>query len=113
MKHEENDLNSLLIEGYLVGDPIAFTNDEDEIERCAFTIRTVSLRKDHSDFFDIQIDTFDTLAPNVFEYLRKNNRVRIVGRIYGEEDGIHIEAEHVENVPARRVFKSITETANA
>lgn len=113
MKHEENDLNSLLIEGYLVGDPIAFRNDEDEIERCVFTIRTVSLRTDHSDFFDIQVDTFDTLAPNTFEYLRKDHRVRVVGRIYGEEDGLHIEAEHVENRPTRRGFRSITNAANA
>jgi hypothetical protein len=86
-------LNSILIEGELNGDPI-MNNGE-----CIFNINY--RRYDRIDIFRIRVK--NRLAQVCNDYLKAGRGVRVVGKIYRDEDDeVGIEGEHVEFKPMVR-----------
>jgi len=108
-----NNLNSVLIEGNVVRDPV-LSNTPGGIPVCAFSIginsthNTNDGKVDEVSFFDVE--TWHQLAENVVKYLTKGRGVRIVGRIkqdrWTTSEGapmsrVKIIAEHVEFRPMK------------
>jgi single-strand DNA-binding protein len=106
-----NNLNSILIEGNLVKDPL-FRTTAKGTSLCTFTLASnryykqdSSLEKETS-FFDVE--TWSKLADNCKSLGRKGRGVRVVGRLkqerWNDAEGklhtrIRIIAEHVEFKP--------------
>jgi len=98
-----SNLNSVLLEGFLVNDPeLSYT--EKEVAVCQFKIecyRTFKLEGqdlvEEVSYFDIA--THVRLAEVCAEYLKKGREVRIVGRLKQDGEKVLIEAEHVEFKP--------------
>lgn len=104
-----NSLNSVLLEGNLVKDPVESRSALDEIE-CTFTVVSVrSCKKDDEtvkEVTTVDVKVYSTLAENCLHHLHKGRGVRIVGRlkqVEGNDDSgnsqIIIQAEHVEFKP--------------
>ncbi|MDL2229336.1 single-stranded DNA-binding protein [Treponema sp. OttesenSCG-928-L16] len=106
-----NNLNSLLLEGNLVRDPV-FRSTAKGTPVCTFSIASNRFYKQDSgtekevSFFDVE--TWAKLAENCYNLGRKGRGVRVVGRLKQDRwdgpDGkqrsrITIVAEHVEFKP--------------
>jgi single-strand DNA-binding protein len=106
-----NNLNSILIEGNLVRDPL-FRTTSKGTSLCTFSIASNRFFKQDSglerevSFFDVE--TWAKLAENCYNLGRKGRGVRVVGRLKQERwtgaDGkphskVAIVAEHVEFRP--------------
>ncbi|GHU41077.1 single-stranded DNA-binding protein [Spirochaetia bacterium] len=106
-----NNLNSILIEGNLVRDPM-FRSTAKGTSLCTFSIASNRFFKQESgmerevSFFDVE--TWSKLADNCRELGRKGRGVRVVGRLKQDRwtgtDGkqhsrVSIVAEHVEFRP--------------
>jgi len=106
-----NNLNSILIEGNLVRDPM-FRTTTKGTPLCTFSIASNRFFKQDSDlekevsFFDVE--SWSKLAENCYKLGRKGRGVRVVGRLKQERwsgsDGkthskVAIVAEHVEFKP--------------
>jgi single-strand DNA-binding protein len=106
-----NNLNSILLEGYLVKDPF-FKTTPKGIHLCTFTIESTRyLRRDSElekevSYFDIE--TWEKSAENCYRQGKKGRGVRVVGRLRQDcwvgSDGkprscVVIVAEHVEFRP--------------
>ena len=117
-----NNLNSILIEGNMVRDPLLKTTPKGNIV-CNFTIASNRYHRQESNverevsFFDIEV--WGKLASACADHGRKGRGVRVVGRLKQERwvgsDGknhtrIAIVAEHVEY---RSDFKKTGESAAA
>jgi single-strand DNA-binding protein len=96
-----NDLNSLLIEGTLVGDPTPQEYDT-VAESCTFTI--VSHRRTSTDIreTELSVRVYGKLGANCAEYLRKGRQVRIVGSIASDAESLVVIGEHVEFRPMKK-----------
>ncbi|MDR1466707.1 MAG: single-stranded DNA-binding protein [Treponema sp.] len=114
-----NNLNSILIEGNLVRDPL-FKSTAKGTSLCTFSLASNRVYKQDSgvekevSFFDVE--TWAKLAENCYHMGRKGRGVRVVGRLKqdrwnGADGKIHsrvtIVAEHVE---FRSEFKRGDET---
>ena len=106
-----NNLNSILIEGNLVRDPLIRSTPKGT-QVCSFTLASNRFYKQDSGyekevgFFDVE--TFAKLAENCYNLGHKGRGVRVVGRLkqdrWNGNDGkahtkISIVAEHVEFRP--------------
>ena len=106
-----NSLNSMLLEGNLVKDPVEKRTPQDTII-CNFTIAVNRSYKKEDDYvkevsyFDIEV--WSTLADNCLKHLCKGRGVRVVGRLkqerwVDENETLHsrikVVAEHVEFKP--------------
>ena len=99
-----NDLNSVLIEGRVKGEPkLSYSSHGTPI--CHFSIKSKRCHR-VDDKYQEKVHTFDVvvvsqLAERCMEYLRKDKGIRIVGRLESDEDSIItiIQAEHVEFKP--------------
>jgi len=114
-----NDLNSILLEGNVVRDPI-LSKTPSGISVCSFSIgsnntfNTNGVMVDEVSFFDVE--TWDSLADNVAESLKKGRGIRIVGRMkqdrWDTTEGapmsrVKIIAEHVEFRPMKHAQQEI------
>lgn len=90
-----NSLNSVLLEGELVADPV----EVDEV--CHFTISIVRCIKDaESEVSNILIQTSSpVLTKNCMKYLDKGRGVRVVGRLSASTGVVKVVAEHAEFKP--------------
>lgn len=104
-----NPLNSILVEGNLVRDPITKTLSSGN-QVCGFTLATNhyyklngETRENEVSYFDVE--TWSRLATTCSQYLKKGRGVRVVGRLkqdrWIDPEGkprtkIKIVAEHVE-----------------
>jgi len=104
-----NPLNSILVEGNLVRDPITKTLASGN-QFCGFTLATNrsyklngETRETEVSYFDVE--TWSRLATACSQYLKKGRGVRVVGRLkqdrWVDQEGkprtkIKIVAEHVE-----------------
>jgi len=106
-----NNLNSILIEGNLVKDPLLRSTPKGT-QVCTFTLASNRFYKQDSGlekevgFFDVE--TWAKLAENCYSFGHKGRGVRVVGRLkqnrWNDTDGkshskISIVAEHVEFRP--------------
>lgn len=106
-----NNLNSILVEGNLVRDPIVKTTPSGSAV-CSFAVASNRWFKQNDDyekevsFFDVE--TWAKLAQNCGTTLKKGRGVRVVGRLkqdrWTDVDGknhatVKIVAEHVEFKP--------------
>lgn len=106
-----NNLNSVLIEGTVVKDPL-FRTTMKGTSVCTFTIASNRFVKDGDSlvkeiyFFDIEI--YGVLAEKISCECRERRGVRVVGRLkesrWQDEAGkarskVYIEAEHIEFCP--------------
>lgn len=116
-----NNLNSLLIEGFVTSDPeLSYTEKGDAV--CRFKLENYRAHVEESkkveevSYFDIV--THLRLAEVCAEHLKKGRGVRIVGRLKQETEfidvgdgpnceisNIWIEAEHVEFKPKKETKK--------
>jgi len=116
-----NNLNSIIVEGNLVRDPILKTTPNGH-QVCSFSVASNRFYRQNDEtekevsFFDVE--TWSRLAQTCSETLKKGRGVRVVGRLKQDrwEDAsgktqakIKIVAEHVEFKP---VFKQDTATAD-
>jgi len=116
-----NNLNSILIEGNMVRDPL-FRSTQKGTSVCNFTIASNRFYKQDSNlekevgFFDVEV--WGKLADACASYGRKGRGVRVVGRLKQDRwtgnDGknhtrVTIVAEHVEYRPD---FKKTNESAS-
>lgn len=104
-----NPLNSILIEGNLVRDPITKTLSSGN-QVCGFTLATNHYYKLNGETHENEVSYFDVetwsrLATTCSQYLKKGRGVRVVGRLkqdrWIDPEGksrtkIKIVAEHVE-----------------
>jgi single-strand DNA-binding protein len=95
-----NDLNSLLIEGTLVGDP-ASQEYGDVVESCTFTIVSHRITSTETRETVLPVRVYGTLGANCAEYLRKGRGVRIVGSIAVDAESLVVIGEHVEFRPMK------------
>lgn len=103
-----NDLNSVLLEGQLSGDP-QISSNSNGVEFCKFSIdvkRMYTVDDEiYKEIMSISIVSYSTLADNCMNHLEKSRGVRVVGRLKLHEiDGckkLVILAEHVEFKPVR------------
>jgi single-strand DNA-binding protein len=110
-----NNLNSILIEGNLVSDPVIATlNNGSSI--CRFSIasnryykNSENERMEEVNFIDV--DTWGNLAEACNAYLSKGRKVRVVGRLKHDrwedddnqkKENYVIVAEHVEFYPPKK-----------
>ncbi len=110
----KNDLNSLLIEGELVGDPVI---EKDGRATCDFTIKVKRFDTDREGnpesrdvSFEFRVKTYDHLAEVCAEYLTQGRRVRIVGHLdwrFGPK--LYAHADHVEFKPKVEMSKKAVE----
>lgn len=98
-----NDLNSVLLEGHLTGEPVT-SEHTNGVAICSFEISTIRMHKVDEEIFRettfITIVSYNTLAENCSTHLHKGRGVRVVGRLKLQElDGdnkLVIIAEHIE-----------------
>lgn len=105
-----NQLNSILIEGTVVGDP-EVSDMTDTMATCFFFIESIHRRGEKNTVFEevsrIEIETFGRLGLSAAKKLKTGRGVRIVGRIRQDVedfDGkdisrVWIVAEHIEFKP--------------
>jgi single-strand DNA-binding protein len=120
-----NNLNSILIEGNLVRDPLYRTTPKGT-HVCTFTLASNRYFKQDSGFekevgfFDVE--TWSRLADTCYNQGRKGRGVRVVGRLkqdrWNGPDGkprtrVSIVAEHVEFRPEVREDENRRETAGS
>lgn len=106
-----NNLNSILLEGNLTRDPVAYQTPKGT-NVCTFSIASNRFYKINEEkqkevsFFDIE--TWSKLADRCSEYLSKGRGVRVVGRLkqdrWTDKEGntrnkVKVVAEHVEFRP--------------
>ncbi len=114
-----NTLNSVLLEGTLIKDPVERRSDQDVII-CTFSVATQRTYKKEDDYIEekscFDVAVFSTIAESCLKHLNKGRGVRVVGRLKQDrinEDGdnnrsnVIIVAEHVEFKP---VIKSQKES---
>lgn len=103
-----NDLNSVLLEGHLTGEPVT-SEHTNGVDICSFEISTIRMYKVDEEVYKettyISVVTYSTLAENCNKHLHEGRGVRVVGRIKLQEiDGdnkLVIIAEHVEFKPVK------------
>ena len=106
-----NSLNSILLEGNLVKDPVERRTPQDTLI-CSFTIAVNRSYKKDDDYVKevsyFDIETWSTIAENCLKHLCKGRGVRVVGRLkqdrwIDDEEKLHsrikIVAEHIEYKP--------------
>jgi single-strand DNA-binding protein len=119
-----NNLNSILIEGNLVRDPLYRTTPKGT-HVCTFSIASNRYFKQDSNFEKevsfFEVETWSRLADTCYDQGRKGRGVRVVGRLKQERwngpDGkprsrVGIVAEHVEFRPEFRKGGEQGESAN-
>ena len=85
------DLNSVLIEGTLIEDPIVKKFEEDE-SMCRFKIK----HETRDSIFEFPVCVYGKQAAFCEEHLKTGRKVRIVGRLTRVFGTVFISAEHVE-----------------
>ena len=109
-----NSLNSIILEGNLVKDPV-LTHISQGAPLCTFTIASIEFFK-RNDEYEKEVSYFDItardrLAEVCSEYLKKGRGVRIVGRLkqnrWNNADGterarVYVVADHVEFKPRQK-----------
>jgi single-stranded DNA-binding protein len=96
-----NDLNSVLIEGILTGDPTP-NGTEGNDAACRFIVETRRTnRAGLTRTYTFAIETKGRLAMNCNEHLRAGRGVRVVGSLAEKNAVAVIQAEHVEFRPMR------------
>lgn len=116
-----NSLNSILLEGNLVKDPVERRTPQDTLI-CNFTIAVNRTYKKEDDFVKevsyFDVEAWSTLAESCLKHLCKGRGVRVVGRLKqdrwvdDEEKNrtkIKIVSEHVEFKPIVNVVKDEVE----
>lgn len=101
-----NSLNSVLLEGYLVGEPVESRTALNVIE-CTFTVASErNYRKDDEtikELTNVSIKVSSTIAESCLKHLQIGRGVRVVGRLKqiecNEKTQLIIQAEHVEFKP--------------
>lgn len=96
-----NSLNSILLEGNLVLDPV-MTNDDKACDLVIETSRTYA--KDDEEVTDKEqfiVRAWNKLAKGCHELLKAGREVRVVGRLKNQAGIVFIVAEHVECKPER------------
>ena len=109
-----NSLNSILLEGNLVKDPVERRTSSDTIV-CNFTIAVNRTYKKQDDYVKevsyFDVETWSTLAEVCIKQLEKGRGVRVVGRLKQDRwidddenslSRIKIIAEHVEFKPVSK-----------
>ena len=97
-----NSLNSLLVEGNLVSDPIMENNI------CKFSISSDRFYKEENDLVKetsyFNIEAYGRLGENCYKELKQNRGIRVVGRIRQLElDGkMIVISEHIEFKPIKK-----------
>jgi single-stranded DNA-binding protein len=94
-------LNSILIEGTLIDDPVASTSDD--LEQCRFSIAAGDSAK------AVSVIAYHKLAMRCSQLLSSGSAIRVVGRIAQDLEAtaatgafsLHVEAEHIEFVPSK------------
>lgn len=99
-----SNLNSLIIEGNLVKNPISITG------KCSFIIESIRGTELNGEpiieKYQFEIEAYSKLGATCFEVLKKGRGVRVVGRIkQGSTGEVVIVAEHVEFKPVE--FKPV------
>jgi single-stranded DNA-binding protein len=95
------NLNSILIEGTLIDDPVASTSDD--LDQCRFSIAAGDSAK------AVPVIAYHKVAMRCTELLSSGSAIRVVGRIAQDLDvtvatgvfSLHVVAEHVEFVPSK------------
>ncbi|QEN03343.1 single-stranded DNA-binding protein [Thiospirochaeta perfilievii] len=104
-----NSLNSVLLEGFLIGDPIEGRTEQDEME-CTFNISSERYYKKDEEIVKemttVSVKVYSILADSCARHLQKGRGVRVVGRlkqVFDEDESktsqVLIQAEHVEFKP--------------
>ena len=92
-----NDLNSLLIEGVTINEPVL------RDDACQFTISvTHTSHRGVKTVMSLEVVLKGLLGRNTYEYLGKSHAVRIVGRLALKDKKIVVEGEHIEMRPKRK-----------
>lgn len=92
-----NDLNSLLIEGVTVNEPVL------RDDACQFTISVTNIsHRGVKTVMSLEVVLKGLLGRNTHEYLRKSQAVRIVGRLALKDKKLVVEGEHIELRPVRK-----------
>ena len=113
-----NDLNSVLLEGELVADPV-IEDTEDDKATCTFSIASCRFFKvgnrTEKEIFHFDVEASDRLGKTCVDVLKKERGVRVVDRLAQDVkvslDGTaqvrtYIVAEHVEIKPEKKVSVS-------
>jgi single-strand DNA-binding protein len=99
---EVNNLNSVLLEGFVVSDPeLSYTEKGAAV--CRFKLESHRSYKAEDEMAE-EVSYFEMvahlrLAETCAEYLKKGRGVRVVGRLKQDGEKVLIEAEHVEFKP--------------
>lgn len=116
-----NSLNSILLEGNLVKDPVERRTPQDTLI-CSFTVAVNRSYKKTEDYvkevsyFDVEV--WSTLAESCLKHLCKGRGVRVVGRLKQDRwidddeknrSRIKVVAEHVEFKPIISQEKEVTQ----
>jgi single-stranded DNA-binding protein len=100
------DLNSILIEGTVDGNPAGADMEEGEFTRATFFIVNKRILKrgasPETSETRFHILTEGTMAKVCLDYLKPGRRVRVVGSIESGTGGAYIHAEHVEFRPTAK-----------
>jgi single-strand DNA-binding protein len=110
------DINSVLIEGDITGDPVFWDAPDGKAEVCTFSIASSRSYKGDGGLLEEEVCFFDVearskLAEGCYSRGHKGCGVRVVGRLKqerwdGDDGRLHtkviIAAEHVEFKPDRR-----------
>lgn len=91
-----SDLNSVLIEGRVQGDPIYTGTDKDSFFLKVCSIKVNNDRSNDRTYFNIKLS--DKLASTFLLNFNSsyNSRLRFIGKLAGNDSGLYIHAEHFE-----------------
>lgn len=119
-----NSLNSILVEGNLVKDPVERRTPQDTLI-CSFTIAVNRSYKKADDYVQevsyFDVDVWSSLGENCLKHLCKGRGVRVVGRLKQERwlddneqnhSRVKIIAEHVEFKPMPQLKQSVTDNVD-
>lgn len=120
-----NSLNSILVEGNLVKDPVERRTPQDTLI-CSFTIAVNRSYKKADDYVQevsyFDVDVWSSLGENCLKHLCKGRGVRVVGRLKQERwlddneqnhSRVKIIAEHVEFKPMPQLKQSVTDNVDS
>lgn len=108
-----DNLNSVLIEGNLIKDPVGITTSND-VSVCRFTIASVREKyydgKKKKKITEVDIEVSGKEADRCAELLKKGRGVRATGNLQQKIDGgISVFAEHVEFKPRHIDKRDVTD----
>jgi hypothetical protein len=112
---KDHYLNSVLIDGDVINDPVLIKDSENK-SICTFFIDTKYVEKDVQMSVDVKIKCIGILADDCFKHMNNNSSVRVVGKIRREEiltddniplSRLYILGDYIEFKPDFKSQKSV------